>query len=105
MHPSQVLFQDQTSPVFLPVCDHYAGSEKLMHKSMALQNELGAIFDITFDCEDGAAAGSEAAHANLVGKLLASEENRLRRIGARIHDIHCDFFEQDIEIILRNISR
>lgn len=100
MHPSQVLFQDQTSPVFLPVCDHYAGSEKLMHKSMALQNELGAIFDITFDCEDGAAAGSEAAHANLVGKLLASEENRLQRIGARIHDIHNDFFEQDIEIIL-----
>ncbi|MDO9194517.1 MAG: aldolase/citrate lyase family protein [Undibacterium sp.] len=100
MHPSQVLFQDQTSPVFLPVCDHYAGSEKLMHKSMALQNELGAIFDITFDCEDGAAAGSEAAHANLVGKLLASEENRLQRIGARIHDIHSDFFEQDIEIIL-----
>ena len=100
MHPSQVLFQDQTSPVFLPVCYHYAGSEKLMHKSMALQNELGAIFDITFDCEDGAAAGSEAAHANLVGKLLASEENRLQRIGARIHDIHSDFFEQDIEIIL-----
>lgn len=100
MHPSQVLFQDQISPVFLPVCDHYAGSEKLMHKSMALQNELGAIFDITFDCEDGAAAGSEAAHANLVGKLLASEENRLQRIGARIHDIHSDFFEQDIEIIL-----
>lgn len=100
MHPSQVLFQDQTSPVFLPVCDHYAGSEKLMHKSMALQNELGAIFDITFDCEDGAAAGSEAAHANLVGKLLASEENRLQRIGARIHDIHSVFFEQDIEIIL-----
>lgn len=100
MHPSQVLFQDQTSPVFLPVCDHYAGSEKLMHKSMALQNELGAIFDITFDCEDGAAAGSETAHANLVGQLIASEENRLQRIGARIHDIDSDFFTQDIEIIL-----
>ncbi len=100
MHPSQVLFQDQTSPVFLPVCDHYAGSEKLMHKSMALQNELGAIFDITFDCEDGAAAGSETAHANLVGQLISSEENLLQRIGARIHDIDSDFFAQDIEIIL-----
>ena len=100
MHPSQVLFQDQLSPVFLPVCDHYAGSEKLMHKSMALQNELGAIFDITFDCEDGAAAGNETEHAQLVASLLDSENNRLHRIGVRVHDIHSPFFEQDIAIIV-----
>ena len=57
MHPSEVLFQGERQPLMLPACDHYAGSEKLMRKSMALQQELGPVFDITFDCEDGAAAG------------------------------------------------
>ena len=41
MHPSEVLFQGKHRPVTLPVCDHYAGSEKLMRKSLALQQELG----------------------------------------------------------------
>ena len=100
MHPSQVLFQGQVSPVFLPVCDHYAGSEKLMCKSMALQNELGAVFDITFDCEDGAASGNELEHARLVGRLINSEENRLHRIGVRVHDSQSPFFEQDVVTVL-----
>jgi citrate lyase subunit beta/citryl-CoA lyase len=100
MHPSTVLFQDQLPPVLLPVCDHYAGSEKLMTKSMALQNELGAVFDITFDCEDGAAAGNEADHAKLVASLLSSDKNQLHRIGVRVHDVHSPHFEQDLALIL-----
>lgn len=100
MHPSQALFQDQLTPVFLPVCDHYAGSEKLMRKSMALQQTLGAVFDITFDCEDGAATGNEAEHARLVADLLNSQENRHNRIGVRVHDLHHAAFEQDLSIIL-----
>ncbi|TCS33256.1 citrate lyase subunit beta/citryl-CoA lyase [Paucimonas lemoignei] len=99
MHPSEVLFQDKTQPVTLPVCDHYAGSEKLMRKSLALQQEIGPLFDITFDCEDGAAAGNEKAHAQLVGALIASDENRFGRIGARVHDIGSEFFEQDVTLI------
>jgi citrate lyase subunit beta/citryl-CoA lyase len=99
MHPSQVLFQDQLAPTFLPVCDHYAGSEKLMRKSMQLQAELGPIFDITLDCEDGAATGNEAEHAKLVATLLKSEENRFQRIGVRVHDIESRFFEPDIATI------
>ncbi|GGC92620.1 HpcH/HpaI aldolase/citrate lyase family protein [Undibacterium terreum] len=100
MHPSTVLFQDQLQPVFLPVCDHYAGSEKLMRKSMELQNDLAAIFDITFDCEDGAAAGNEAEHATLVASLINSEQNTFNRIGVRVHDIESPFFEQDLSLIL-----
>ncbi|MCU6433472.1 aldolase/citrate lyase family protein [Undibacterium sp. Jales W-56] len=99
MHPSQVLFQDQQQPVLLPVCDHYAGSEKLMHKSISLQNDLGPVFDITFDCEDGAAAGNEAAHARLVAALIASEQNQFQRIGVRVHDVDSPYFEQDIALI------
>jgi citrate lyase subunit beta/citryl-CoA lyase len=104
MHPSKVLFQDQLPPIFLPVCDHYAGSEKLMQKSMSLQNDLGAIFDITFDCEDGAATGSEEQHANVVAINLASPENRFNRIGVRVHDIESPFFESDISIIIKSAA-
>ena len=100
MHPSEVLFQGKRQPLLLPACDHYAGSEKLMRKSMALQQELGPVFDITFDCEDGAAAGNEAAHARLVASLLNDEGNRFKRIGARLHDVGSEHFEQDVELIV-----
>lgn len=99
MHPSEVLFQGTHVPAGIPVCDHYAGSEKLMRKSLALQQELGPMFDITFDCEDGASAGSEEAHARLVAALISGEENRFGRIGARVHDFTHPCFEQDVEII------
>ena len=100
MHPSEVLFQGQRQPLLLPACDHYAGSEKLMRKSMALQQELGPIFDITFDCEDGASAGNERAHAELVATLIDSDDNRFNRIGARLHDVGSPHFAQDVEIIV-----
>ncbi|MES2935721.1 MAG: aldolase/citrate lyase family protein [Pseudomonadota bacterium] len=99
MHPSEVLFQGTRQPISLPVCDHYAGSEKLIRKSLALQQELGPLFDITFDLEDGAAAGDESAHAQLVASLIGSEENHFGRIGARIHDLNSAFFEQDVAAI------
>jgi citrate lyase subunit beta/citryl-CoA lyase len=100
MHPSEVLFQGQRQPLLLPACDHYAGSEKLMRKSMALQQELGPVFDITFDCEDGAAAGRERAHAELVASLLNIDANRFGRIGARLHDVTSPHFGQDVEVIV-----
>jgi len=100
MHPSEVLFQGQRQPLLLPACDHYAGSEKLMRKSMALQQELGPLFDITFDCEDGASAGNERAHAELVAALVNGADNRFNRIGARLHDVTSPHFAQDVGIIV-----
>jgi citrate lyase subunit beta/citryl-CoA lyase len=100
MHPSEVLFQGKRQPLLLPACDHYAGSEKLMRKSMALQQELGPLFDITFDCEDGAAAGREAEHAQLVASLINGEDNKFNRIGARLHDLSHPSFEQDVATIV-----
>ncbi|MFC0352101.1 HpcH/HpaI aldolase/citrate lyase family protein [Undibacterium danionis] len=100
MHPSQALFQDQAAPIFLPVCDHYAGSEKLMLKSLSLQNELGPIFDITFDCEDGAAVGNELTHIQMLTQIIASESNQFSRIGVRVHHLDHPAFEQDIRQLL-----
>jgi len=99
MHPTQVLFPGTCQPVALPVCDHYAGSEKLMRKSIALQQELGPIFDITLDCEDGASAGNEAAHAQLVAALVTSDDNRFDRIGARVHDLSSPYYTMDMNTI------
>jgi citrate lyase subunit beta/citryl-CoA lyase len=99
MHPSQVLFPGKQQPVSLPVCDHYAGSEKLMRKSIDLQRQLGPIFDLTLDCEDGASAGNEAAHAALVASLIAGPDNLHQRIGARIHPFGSPFFEADVAAI------
>ena len=105
MHPSDVLFQGMHQPVSLPACDHYAGSEKLMRKSLALQQQLGPVFDITFDCEDGAAAGNERDHAALVGDLIAGEDNRFGRIGARVHDPDSEHFEPDVAAICARAAR
>ena len=66
-----------------------------MRKSIALQQELSPIFDITLDCEDGASAGNEAAHA----ELIACADNRHQRIGARVHTFGNPFFAQDVAIV------
>jgi citrate lyase subunit beta/citryl-CoA lyase len=100
MHPSEILFQDKRQPLLLPACDHYAGSEKLMRKSVALQQEVGPLFDITFDCEDGAAAGAEQEHAGLVAALLKDEANRFGRIGVRVHDSASVHFAFDVATIV-----
>lgn len=71
-----------------------------MQKSMALQQELGPLFDITFDCEDGAAAGAEPEHAQLVARLLGDEGNRHNRIGVRVHDVNSAFFSGDVTVIV-----
>ena len=99
MHPSEVLFQGKRQPLLLPACDHYCGSEKLMRKSMALQQELGPVFDITFDCEDGAAAGGKAPTPT-GGIAVNSDDNRYNRIGVRLHDVDSPHFVQDVATIV-----
>lgn len=84
----------------LAACEHYAGSEKLLAKSIALQNRLGPVFDITADCEDGAPAGGEQAHATLLGSLIADAENRFGRIGARIHDVRHPAWREELAVLL-----
>jgi len=100
VHPTEVLFQDDALPAQLPVCDHYAGAEKLMRKSLALQQALGPVFDITFDCEDGAAVGQERAHAELAAALINSDDNRFNRVGVRIHDPNHDAWTHDVDILV-----
>ncbi len=99
-HPSAVLFAGEKPFPILPVVDHYAGSEKLMKKALNLQNELGPIFDITCDCEDGAHAGAEREHAEMAAAIIMSSENRYGRVGARIHDITHSHWQNDLDILV-----
>jgi citrate lyase subunit beta/citryl-CoA lyase len=70
-----------------------------------LQQELGPLFDITIDCEDGASAGNEIAQAELARSLIASEENRFHRIGVRVHDVHHAYFEQDVAVVCNGAAQ
>jgi citrate lyase subunit beta/citryl-CoA lyase len=82
------------------VVDHYAGSEKLMRKALQLQNELGPIFDLTCDCEDGARAGAEREHAEMAAGVVMSGDNRYGRVAVRVHDVTHAHWRQDIDIIV-----
>lgn len=100
LHPAEVLFAGEKPFPFMPTVDHYAGSEKLMRKALGLQAELGAIFDLTLDCEDGAPAGREAEHAEMCAALAMSADNRHDRVGARIHDVSHAHWERDLELLV-----
>ncbi len=75
-----------------------------MRKSLALQQELGAIFDITFDLEDGAQVGLEKEALQLACELINSDENHFERIGVRVHDAQHPHFEADIKTLVQSSS-
>ncbi len=95
LHP-QAALSDAHDPLprWLPPVDHYCGVEKLMRKSLALQTELQGRFDVTLDCEDGAAVGAEAAHVDLVVDLLRQPQGG--RVGVRVHPVDHPAFEMEV---------
>ncbi|MEQ1630571.1 MAG: aldolase/citrate lyase family protein [Gallionella sp.] len=101
VHPKLALFGGEKPFPVIPSCEHFAGSEKLILKALALQDSLGPIFDITCDCEDGAAAGQEREHAEMIVRALSSEVNKHKMAGARIHDYTHHAWKQDIDILVR----
>jgi citrate lyase subunit beta / citryl-CoA lyase len=100
VHPNDALFAGERSFPSLAVCEHFAGSERLIGKAMDLQVEYGPIFDITCDCEDGAASGQEREHAAMVARMINSDRNRFDRAGVRIHDPAHPAWRQDIDILV-----
>lgn len=99
-HPNQALFSGEKPFPLIPVCEHFAGSEKLITKALGLQDTIGPVFDITCDCEDGAASGQEREHAEMIVRVLTSETNKHKMAGARIHDYSHAAWQQDIDILV-----
>jgi citrate lyase subunit beta/citryl-CoA lyase len=100
IHPRDALFDEGDAATLLPVCDHYAGVEVRMRKSLELQAEMGPVFDVTLDCEDGAPIGGEVDHAQLVAELVMSPLNRHGRVGARVHPVDHPAFAQEVDTLV-----
>jgi citrate lyase subunit beta/citryl-CoA lyase len=100
LHPRRALFGHEPAPAALPVVDHYCGVEARMRKSLALQAELGPVFDITLDAEDGAPVGGELEHAQLIAELATCDANRFGRVGARVHPFGHAAFEADVDTLI-----
>jgi len=98
--PRDALLDDGDAAPDIPVCDHYCGVELRMRKSLELQAELGPVFDITLDCEDGAPIGAEAEHAAMVAEIALSAENCFGRVGARVHPVDHPSFAADVETLV-----
>ena len=105
VHPSKALFAGEKPFPVIPSCEHFAGSEKLIGKALDLQDKLGPVFDITCDCEDGAPAGQEQAHAEMIVRVLNSGANKHKMAGARIHDYSHPSWKQDVDILVNGAGK
>ncbi|HEX4508441.1 MAG TPA: aldolase/citrate lyase family protein, partial [Burkholderiaceae bacterium] len=63
--------------------------------------ELGPVFDVTLDGEDGAPVGGEVEHAGLIAALVNSSENAHDRVGARLVPLAHAAFEPMLEVLVR----
>ena len=100
LHPREALFDTDEQVPDLPVCDHYCGVESRMRKSLQLQAEMGPVFDVTLDGEDGAPVGGEVEHAHLMAELIDSPLNAFDRVGARLVPIAHPAFEPMLAALL-----
>jgi len=100
IHPNKALFESGKSLPVIASCEHFAGSEKLIGKAMEMQEKLGPVFDITCDCEDGAQAGKEVEHAEMIVRMVNSDKNLYGMAGTRIHDYSHADWKQDVDILV-----
>ena len=104
-HPNQALFGGEKPFPLIPACEHFAGSEKLITKALSLQDTIGPVFDITCDCEDGAASGQEHEHAQMIVRVLNSDLNKHKMAGVRIHDYTHLAWRLDIDILVAGAGK
>jgi citrate lyase subunit beta/citryl-CoA lyase len=105
VHPNDALFGGEKSFPIIPSCEHFAGSEKLILKALSMQDTVGPVFDITCDCEDGAQAGQEREHADMIVRVLTSDANKHKMAGARIHDYTNSYWKQDVDILVAGAGK
>lgn len=107
-HPREVLLGAQAATATLPACDHYCGVEDRMRKSLQLQAQLqqeygACVFDVTLDCEDGAAVGAEAAHVRLVARLVHGTRAD-QRVAVRVHAVDHPAFSDDMAVVAGDLA-
>lgn len=100
IHPNEALHNEAAPLPLIPACEHFAGNRHMLLKAFSLQSEYGPVFDITCDCEDGAASGEEIQHANMLVEILNSEHNIHHMSGVRIHGREHSAWQQEVDILL-----
>lgn len=104
VHPKDALFDAEKPFPVIPSCEHFAGSEKLIRKALEMQDTIGPVFDITCDCEDGAQAGKEKEHAEMIANVLSSDANKHKMAGVRIHHYQHPHWKADLDILIPKIG-
>jgi citrate lyase subunit beta/citryl-CoA lyase len=100
VHPSDALHSPGRALAAIAPCEHIAGNEKMIRKAIALQRELAGVFDLTCDCEDGAAVGAEREHAAMVARILCETDAPAGRIGVRVHDVTHPHWRDDVDVLI-----
>jgi citrate lyase subunit beta/citryl-CoA lyase len=100
VHPRDALHEPGRALPAIAPCEHIAGNEKMIVKAIALQRELRGAFDLTCDCEDGAAVGAEREHARMVARVLNDAADAAGRIGVRVHDVTHPHWRDDVDVLL-----
>ncbi len=99
-HPNEALFEGEPPMPVIPSCEHFAGTEQRIAKAFELQNEMGGVFDITMDLEDGAPTGEENEHAQMAARMQNSPTNTHNMAGVRIHDYTHEHWKADADIVV-----
>src|SRR5205823_7857326 len=105
LDPRAALYGAERPFPALPPCVHYAGSERHIAKALQLQKQMGPVFDVACDCEDGAPVGQERAHAEAMAALIAGPDNAFDRVGARIHDLSHAAWRVELDILVREAGQ
>ncbi len=99
-HPNEALFEGEPPMPVIPSCEHFAGTEQRIHKAFELQQQMGGVFDITMDLEDGAPTGEEREHAQMAARMQNSAANKFNMAGVRIHDYTLEHWRSDVDIVV-----
>ena len=99
-HPNEALFEGEPPMPVIPSCEHFAGTEQRIQKAFELQEQMGGVFDITMDLEDGAPTGEETEHAEMAARMQNSEANKHEMAGVRIHDYTHEHWRADVDIVV-----
>ncbi len=96
----KLLLKSNSAINIIPVCDHYAGTERSIQKSLLFQNKFGSALDLTLDFEDGSAMGDEEYQRTLINDTLNNQHNIHGRVGVRIHSVETLHWQLDVDAVI-----
>ncbi len=104
LHPELALRDTLAYPPPIAPCDHYVGNVRFARKALELQMRFGTSLDVTFDFDDGAPRGNEAAQRLELLNLLQEPAYAKARVGFRIHEAASPLWRDDLNDIVTHVG-